>query len=60
MNPKWDETVAFGEDVPETSGETDMSREEVPAVSSEEDEPEWNLQTLLGSTEPDGGRVPEG
>ena len=47
------ETVAFEGDVPEASGETDMSREEVPAVSNEDDEPEWNLGTLFASSEPD-------
>ena len=46
-----DETVAFGEDVPEASGEADMASEEVSAVSSEEEEPEWNLETLFGLTE---------
>ena len=51
-NSDLDETVAFGEDVPEASGEADMASEEVSAVSSEE-EPEWNLETLFESTEPE-------
>ena len=48
-----DETVAFGEDVPEASGEADMASEEVSAVSSEEEVPEWNFETLFESTEPE-------
>ena len=53
MNSDLDETVAFGEDVLEASGGADMASEEVLVVSSEEEEPEWNLETLFGSTEPD-------
>ena len=52
-NSDQDETVAFGEDVPEASGKRGLSGEEVPAVNSEEDELEWNLETLIGSMEPD-------
>ena len=47
-----DETVTFG-DVPEASSKRGMSAEEVPAVNSEENELEWNLETLFGSMEPD-------
>ena len=52
--------MVFGEDVPEASGEMDMASEEILAVSSEEEEPEWNLETLFGSIEHDAsqrGRV---
>ena len=45
--------MVFGEDVPEASGEMDMASENISAVSSEEEEPEWNVETLIGSTEPD-------
>ena len=52
-NSDLDETVAFGEDVPEASGEADIASEDVSAVSSEEEELEWNLETLFGLPEPD-------
>ena len=53
VNSDLEETVAFGEDVPEASGEADMASKELSAVSSEEEELEWNLETLFGSTEPE-------
>ena len=53
VNSDLDETVAFGEDVREASSTTGVSGEEVPAVNSEEDEPEWNFEKLFGSMEPD-------
>ena len=53
VNSDMDETVAFGEDVPEASSTTGVSGEEVPAVNSEADEPEWNIEKLFGSMEPD-------
>ena len=53
VNSDLDETVAFGEDVPEVAGETSMVDEEVSTVDSTEDEPEWNLGALFESTEPD-------
>ena len=53
VNSDLDETVAFGEDVPEVAGETSMVDEEVLTVDSTKDEPEWNLGALFESTEPD-------
>ena len=53
VNSDLDETVAFGEDVPEVAGETSMVDEEVSTVDSTEDEPEWNLGALFELTEPD-------